>query len=156
MYSNLPKEFQEIARRLARQDRELKKSESDLRGRSNSRKSSRMTSRASSLSPTRDTKPRSRSKSNDTENNMEMFTFEKVCYALYLLSDILRFGCLTQTRIRILAYFTLDYFEDSTLKFFFAVIKFQVKLFDVAILCFCQLEIHLRMLSRTRLMFCPL
>eukprot|EP00111_Clytia_hemisphaerica_P011180 TCONS_00032730-protein len=77
MYSNLPKEFQEIARRLARQDRELKKSESDLRGRSNSRKSSRMTSRASSLSPTRDAKPRSRSKSNDRESNMEMFTFEK-------------------------------------------------------------------------------
>eukprot|EP00111_Clytia_hemisphaerica_P015104 TCONS_00044492-protein len=77
MYSNLPKEFQEIARRLARQDRELKKSESDLRGRSNSRKSSRMTSRASSLSPTRDVKPRSRSKSNDRESKMEMFTFEK-------------------------------------------------------------------------------
>ena len=119
MYSNLPKEFQEIARRLARQDRELKKSESDLRGRSNSRKSSRMTSRASSLSPTRDTKPRSRSKSNDTENNMEMFTFEKVCYALYLyLSFIFWFECLAQRRIRILEYFTLDYFEDPFLIFF--------------------------------------
>ena len=52
MYSNLPKEFQEIARRLARQERGSKKAEPESRGRSLSRRSSRMSSRASSLSPT--------------------------------------------------------------------------------------------------------
>jgi len=89
MYSNLPKEFQEIARRLARQDRELKKSESDLRGRpSNSRKSSQRTSRASSISPTRgSSKYRSKSESGDN-GNMEIFTFDKVYIFLEFLSSI--------------------------------------------------------------------
>ena len=77
MYSNLPKEFQEIARRLARQDRELKKSETDLRGRSHSRRSSRISSRASSKSP-----PRGRSKTRKSEEKdsttTEFFSAEKV------------------------------------------------------------------------------
>ena len=75
MYSNLPKEFQEIARRLARQDRELKKNETEGRGRSMSRKSSRITSRASSVSPTRNTRSKSEGRN---EGNMEIFSYEKV------------------------------------------------------------------------------
>eukprot|EP00794_Sanderia_malayensis_P003255 gene3255-3736_t len=54
-YSNLPQEFQEIARRLARQDHQLKLgSKQNTRGRLTSRSSSTAaSSRASSISPTR-------------------------------------------------------------------------------------------------------
>ena len=82
MYSNLPVEFQEIARRLARQDRELKKSQSDLRGRSNSRKSSRMNSRTSSLSPTRGSRARTHSQA-ATNSNMEMFMFDDKVISIF-------------------------------------------------------------------------
>ncbi len=54
MYSNLPQEFQEIARRLARQDHQLKLGGRHGRGRATSRSSSTAaSSRASSISPTR-------------------------------------------------------------------------------------------------------
>ena len=95
MFSNLPVEFQEIARRLARQDRELKKSQSDLRGRSNSRKSSRMNSRTSSLSPTRGSRARTHSQT-ARDGNMEIFMFDgdKVSTLIFriplLLSIILK------------------------------------------------------------------
>jgi len=59
MYANLPEEFQEIARRLARQDSQLKKQEFQ-RGRSTSR--SRTSSRHSSASP--NTRGRSRTRRN--------------------------------------------------------------------------------------------
>lgn len=59
MYANLPEEFQEIARRLARQDSQLKKQEFQ-RGRSTSR--SRTSSRHSSASP--NTRGRSRTRQN--------------------------------------------------------------------------------------------
>lgn len=55
MYSHLPQEFQEIARRLSRQDHQMKlNSRHSTRGRANSRSTSTVaSSRASSISPRR-------------------------------------------------------------------------------------------------------
>lgn len=81
MYSNLPKEFQEIARRLARQDRELKKSETDIRGRSLSRRSSRVSSRTSSLSPTYARKSHQSNGNDDNNLANEYFGQDKASLA---------------------------------------------------------------------------
>merc|ERR1719193_2345229 len=53
MYAHLPTEFQEIARRLARQDNQLKEQKTSPRGRSLQRQSSAPNSRPQSLSPKR-------------------------------------------------------------------------------------------------------
>lgn len=85
MYSHLPEEFQEIARRLARQDHQLKRQESH-RGRSLSR--SRTSSRQSSISPTRGNAARMRRSRRLTPGNSISDIFAAVNSSKTMLENV--------------------------------------------------------------------